>query len=78
MRRKYTRPYVGITVDGKREVFRAAKPNRKTHGRYVALVGPFKTRGAAEVMSRQMGKNPHIRCVTDAENAAKKVKAVKV
>lgn len=69
--RRYSRPFVGLTISGGREVFRAVRPTRNTHGRYLAVVGPFKTVGGAKFMATALGNNPKIKCVTDAEKAAK-------
>lgn len=64
--------YVGL-IDGKREVYRS-----KAHApesRYTAVIGPFKTRGGAEVMARYGRGNPHLQHVNDAERMSKQLGA---
>jgi hypothetical protein len=66
-----TKPYVGINNDGTREVFRAANPTEETHGqKYAAVIGPFKTKRAAEFMAKYGRSNPHLQTVADAERIA--------
>lgn len=72
-----TKLYVGHvkgTMQG--DVFRSeTTPTRETHGqKYLAVVGPFRTRRAADWLADPVkGRfNPHCRCVADAERLAKK------
>ena len=39
---------------------------------YFALIGPFRTKLAAEILAFHGEGNPHIRCVSDAERIAKR------
>ncbi len=69
-----TFPYVGISKEGAREIFRAsAGPPEELYGdRYAAIIGPFRTKRGAEFM-RDYGKgNPHCQDVNSAERLAKK------
>jgi len=73
MARKYTKPYVGLKPigDGKREVFRSAiTPTEQTHPQYTAVIGPFRTRRAADYMAHYGHLNPSCQCVADAERIA--------
>jgi hypothetical protein len=58
------------------EVFRSpAEPTSESHGeRYAAVIGPFRTRRAADWMAHPVrGRfNPHCRTVADAERLAKR------
>lgn len=64
--------YLGLAL-GKRELFRCAfDPTRETHGKfYLAVVGPFNTHRAAELMRDYGQGNPHYQCVADAERIAR-------
>jgi hypothetical protein len=68
-----TKNYVGIGADGKRKVFRSATtPEAETHGSiYSAVIGPFRTKKAAEIMRDFGAGNPHMQTVADAERIAK-------
>lgn len=63
--------YVGVRGE-KREVFRSeVEPTTESHGgEYAAVIGPFRTRRAADLMARLGGRNPHVRSVADAERIA--------
>lgn len=67
--------YVGLKLDctGRRDVFRAtATPTEASHGaRFGAVIGPFRTKRAAEFMRDYGRGNPHCLCVADAERLAK-------
>jgi len=73
-----TRPYVGITRTGARKVFRSAKtPTQLSHGdKYVAVIGPFRTKAGADVMAKYGRNNPHLQTVSEAEKMAKQLKLV--
>lgn len=59
--------YVGVKPDNKREPFRNAEPpTEKSHPQYAAVIGPFRTMKAAELMLVPGYYN----CVQDAEAAA--------
>lgn len=61
------RIYVGIKPDLKREPFRSAEtPTEKSHPQYYAVIGPFRTARAANLMLTPNVYN----CVQDAEAAA--------
>ena len=65
------RPYVGLK-DGKREVFTSAEtPTKQSHPQFNAVIGPFRTKKAAEFTVECGGNNPHIQCVNDAERLVK-------
>jgi hypothetical protein len=66
------RIYVGLRA-GVREVFTAlSSPTEQTHGRlYGAVVGPFRTRRAAELVRDTGAFNPHVQTVADAERSAR-------
>lgn len=68
-----TKSYVGIGPDGKRKVFHSAsEPEAKTHGSiYSAVIGPFRTKKAAQIMAEYGANNPHLQTVSDAEKLAK-------
>ena len=72
MTKHKSRWYLGLTV-GKREIFWSAfVPTEETHGKlYAAIVGPFNTRKAAELMRDYGQGNPHYQCVADAERIAR-------
>lgn len=38
-----------------------------------AIIGPFRTRRAADLCASTGGANPHIQCVADAERIAKRI-----
>lgn len=70
--------YVGLTLrlnpcDRERQVFTSdVEPTTGTHGhRYLAVIGPFRTKRGARFMARYGQGNPHCRCVADAERMAK-------
>lgn len=54
------------------ETFQSDKePERDDHdGKFGAVVGPFRTKRAAELMARFGRGNPHFTCVADAERYA--------
>lgn len=63
--------YVGFRREGnvvKREAFRyAGTPTKEKFGhKYDAIMGPFRTKGAAIIMERY-GNSPHLQTVRDAE-----------
>jgi hypothetical protein len=64
--------YVGVNA-GKREVFRSSvNPSQETHGaKYAAVIGPFKTKRAAEFMAKYGQGNPHLQTVADAERISR-------
>ena len=66
---KRNKVYVGVRHDAPYAVFRSKEiPTYETHGAwYGAVIGPFRTRRAAEFMARYGRGNPHLRCVSDAE-----------
>ena len=66
-----TKIYVGIKTN-LREVFRASRtPTHETHGkRYGAVIGPFRTKRAAEFMAKYGQGNPHLQIVADAERVS--------
>lgn len=69
--------YVGITKDGGRERFLSAShPTEKSHGqRYLLVVGPFRTKRGAVVMTTYGGNgNPHLQHVHDAEKLARQLR----
>lgn len=70
-----SRIYVGCVAGGAWEVFRAeVEPTERTHGqRFNAVVGPFRTARAAHWLAHPVRgqRNPHCRCVADAERLAK-------
>ena len=71
------RLYVGLVKDSlARTVFRTATPNEEKCPRYAALIGPFRTRRAAEWMAHPIRgmNNPHCVTVRDAERLALKYK----
>jgi len=72
------RYYVGVNK-GVRKVFRSSHiPTAASHGRlYAAVIGPFRTKGGADVMAKYGGNNPHLQTVTEAEKMAKQLKAGK-
>lgn len=73
--RTYTRPFVGIS-GAKREVFRSSvPPNGERTSQYAVVLGPFKTRKAAE-FAASVGALPYAR-VPDYERAVKNVPAPK-
>ena len=48
------------------------EPTRKSHGkRFAAVIGPFDTPLAADIMVRWGANNPHLQHVDDAERMAK-------
>lgn len=63
------RLYVGFN-QGRAEAFRAVPtPTKREYGyRYAAVIGPFRTRAAAELVAH--GAGPQVQTVTDAERAA--------
>jgi hypothetical protein len=67
-----TKLYVGIN-GRKRQVFRSARtPTESSHGdRFKAVIGPFRTVGAAKIMAEYGANNPHLQTVADAEKIAK-------
>ncbi len=49
-------------------------PTRKSHGsRYTYVIGPFKTKRAAEWVVKYGMNNPHFQCVGDAERLSNSV-----
>ena len=60
--------YVGIASTVRTMFKSATDPTQESHGKmYLACIGPFQTRAAAEYM-RDCGQgNPHCQCVADAE-----------
>lgn len=69
------RLYVGC-VGADREVFRSpVTPTRESHGaKYLAVIGPFRTRRAADFMASPGGRNnPHCQSVADAERIASRL-----
>jgi hypothetical protein len=71
-----TKLYVGIKEGWKQEMFRAPEiPTHETHGdKYLAVVGPFRTKAGAQFMIDYGRNNPHCRTVAEAEKLAKKYK----
>ena len=71
MRRR--RLYLGYVTDGPPETFRSAhEPTFETHGEeYNYVVGPFRTLAGARFMRDYGERNPHCRCVADAERLAR-------
>jgi hypothetical protein len=67
------RLFVGITPSASREVFQSfITPTADTHGeKYLACIGPFRTRKAANFMSTHGRNNPHLQTVADAERIVK-------
>ena len=64
--------YVGIRIDGTRAVFRSIHHHDLYAGLcpepFVACIGPFRTKRAAEFMASPAAQNnPHVWCVADAE-----------
>ncbi len=74
------RLYVGLCIGGNREVFRYhMSPTTETHGeKYLAVIGPFRTRGGAVFMRDNGRNNPHCQTVGDAERLSKALKADKI
>ena len=69
---KRKRFYVG-EKNKTREMFSYAEtPTKKTHPQYQAVVGPFKTKRAAEYLV----DNPHISSVREAEKAENELRPV--
>ena len=64
--------FVGLT-ESDRIVFRCAYiPTFATHGqKFLAVIGPFQTRRAAELTAQRGTGNPHIQTVKDAERIGK-------
>ena len=57
-----------------REIFttNGYMPTFHTHGiRYTAVIGPFRSRLAAEIMAKHGENNPHFQHVEDAESFAR-------
>jgi len=65
--------YVGLSAGVRPRVFLSmVEPTQDTHGVYYgAVIGPFRTRRAAEFMAATY-PNPHIQHVSDAERISKK------
>jgi hypothetical protein len=71
-----SKPFVGITADGTRDVFRGYAPTEATHGHlYIAVIGPFRTARGARFMRDYGRMNPHCQTVQDAERLAKRLAA---
>ena len=66
---KGKRPYVGHKSDHTREVFyHHETPTQQSHGdKYKYTIGPFQTRGGADVMAQHGLNNPHLQTVSDAK-----------
>lgn len=69
--------YVGMRAYAPWEVFKSiVVPISSTHGHlYNAVMGPFRTRRAAEFTAKYGRGNPHIRHVNDAERIARRYAA---
>ena len=62
--------YVGI-APGIRKVFKSPGiPTRETHGEYLQVVGPFRTKRGAIFHAALGHDNPHVQTVAQAERAA--------
>ena len=72
-KKKTSRLYVGVPKKGAYQVFRSATtPTQKTHGdRFFAVIGPFRTKAAADIMAKYGKGNPHLQTVAQAEKLAK-------
>ena len=67
------RIYVGHTVGNLYGVFESeTEPTAETHGRFLAVIGPFRTMRGAQFMAKHGWNNPHLQTVADAERLAKK------
>lgn len=69
--------YVGIAADLGRTVFTfETEPTHDTHGaQYVAVIGPFRSRFAAQLCADYGQGNPHMQTVADVERLAKRALA---
>jgi hypothetical protein len=68
------RIYVGASrlFTSQRSVFHSdSEPTAETHPQYAYVIGPFRTKRAAEFMRDFGANNPHCQCVADAERLAK-------
>lgn len=70
-----SRLYIGLTFDSPYVIFRATDtPTAQTTGsRFMAVIGPFRTRRGAVFMRDHGRNNPHVCCVADAERIAKRI-----
>lgn len=64
--------FVGCKVGQSRTVFlHAGIPTAESHPMFGYVIGPFRTRKAADLMASIGENNPHIRTVAEAERIAK-------
>ena len=67
------RLYVGVNLNSREIFWSGTSPLASTHGdRYIYVIGPFRTKAGAEFMRDYGDRNPHCRCVSDAERLARK------
>ncbi len=74
MRKKF---FVGLGPNLSREVFKSDKipefTDKEFTQKYLAVIGPFKTKRGAEFCRDYGRDNPHCQCVNDAERLAKRL-----
>ena len=65
--------YLGRRAQGDLILFHAARtPTKETHGlRFIAVIGPFRSKVGASYYARYGKDNPHIRTADDAERLAR-------
>lgn len=65
--------YIGVNSNLKHKAFRAANtPSFQSHGsQYTYVIGPFKTKRAANWVEKYGKNNPHFQHVDDAERLSR-------